>query len=88
MVSLRQTQTRGADPVSRFFSTTNPVVTEAVEAQEYLKDYPEIRLLNVIIRGRKVYHDAVLTPTHSIQTLVVITKRSACRLMSMSAKDE
>ncbi len=38
---------------------TNPVVHEADEAREYLQDYPEIRLLNTIIRDRKVYRDAM-----------------------------
>lgn len=38
---------------------TNPVVHEADEAREYLQDYPEIRLLETIIRDRKVYRDAM-----------------------------
>lgn len=38
---------------------TNPVVHETEEAREYLQDYPEIRLLNTIIRDRKVYRDAM-----------------------------
>ena len=38
---------------------TNPVVQEAEEAREYLMDYPEIKLLNTIIRDRKVYRDAM-----------------------------
>lgn len=37
---------------------TNPVVQEAEEAREYLQDYPEIQLLNTIIRDRKIYRDA------------------------------
>lgn len=38
---------------------TNPVVHEAEEAREYLQDYPEIHLLETIIRDRKVYRDAM-----------------------------
>jgi chromosome partitioning protein len=38
---------------------TNPVVHETEEAREYLQDYPEIHLLNTIIRDRKVYRDAM-----------------------------
>jgi len=38
---------------------TNPMVQEAEEAREYLMDYPEIKLLNTIIRDRKVYRDAM-----------------------------
>jgi chromosome partitioning protein len=38
---------------------TNPVVHETEEAREYLQDYPEIQLLNTIIRDRKVYRDAM-----------------------------
>lgn len=38
---------------------TNPVVHEAEEAREYLQDYPEIQLLETIIRDRKVYRDAM-----------------------------
>ena len=38
---------------------TNPVIHETEEAKEYLQDYPEINLLNTIIRDRKVYRDAM-----------------------------
>jgi chromosome partitioning protein len=38
---------------------TNPVINEASEAREYLQDYPEIKLINTIIRDRKVYRDAM-----------------------------
>tara|TARA_R110001592_G_C13188405_1_gene751983 strand:- start:6258 stop:6887 length:630 start_codon:yes stop_codon:yes gene_type:complete len=38
---------------------TNPVVQEAEEARAYLLDYPEIKLLNTIIRDRKIYRDAM-----------------------------
>ncbi len=38
---------------------TNPVVHEADEAREYLQDYPEIKLLQTIIRDRKVFRDAM-----------------------------
>ena len=38
---------------------TNPLVHEIDEAREYLQDYPEIQLLNSIIRDRKIYRDAM-----------------------------
>ena len=38
---------------------TNPVVHEADEAREYLLEYPEIQLLNTILRDRKIYRDAM-----------------------------
>lgn len=38
---------------------TNPVVNEAKEAREYLADYPEIKLLETIIRDRKAYRDCM-----------------------------
>ena len=38
---------------------TNPIINEIAEAQEYLLDYPEIELLDVIIKDRKVYRDAI-----------------------------
>lgn len=38
---------------------TNPVIHESDEAKEYLQDYPEINLLETIIRDRKVYRDAM-----------------------------
>lgn len=38
---------------------TNPVVQETEEAREYLKDYPEIQLLDTILRDRKIYRDAM-----------------------------
>lgn len=38
---------------------TNPVIHEADEAREYLSDYPDIKLLNSIIRDRKIYRDAM-----------------------------
>lgn len=38
---------------------TNPIINETIEAQTYLKDYPEIQLLKSIIRDRKVYRDAM-----------------------------
>jgi len=40
-------------------ASTNPVVNETEEAKDYLQDYPEIHLLNTIIRDRKVYRDAM-----------------------------
>lgn len=38
---------------------TNPVIHEAEEAREYLMDYPEILLMETVIRDRKVYRDAM-----------------------------
>ena len=38
---------------------TNPVIQEEAQAREYLNDFPEIQLLNVIICDRKVYRDAM-----------------------------
>ncbi len=38
---------------------TNPVINESKEAIDYLSDYPDIKLLNTIVRDRKVYRDAI-----------------------------
>ena len=38
---------------------TNPTINEVDEARAYLLDYPEIKVLNTIIRDRKVYRDAM-----------------------------
>jgi chromosome partitioning protein len=38
---------------------TNPVIHEEADARDCLNDYPEINLLNTIIRDRKVYRDAM-----------------------------
>lgn len=38
---------------------TNPVINEAKEAAEFLKDYPELKTLRTIIRDRKAYRDAL-----------------------------
>ena len=38
---------------------SNPMVHESKEAQEYLANYPEITLLETLIRDRKVYRDAM-----------------------------
>jgi chromosome partitioning protein len=38
---------------------TNPTINEVDEAKAYLLDYPEIKVLNTIIRDRKVYRDAM-----------------------------
>jgi chromosome partitioning protein len=38
---------------------TNPVIHEEMDARECLNDYPEIKLLAVVIRDRKVYRDAM-----------------------------
>ncbi len=57
-------QARDLNPGLRTFglltmAPTNPVVNEAREAQEFLKDYPEIELLKTIVRDRKVYRDCM-----------------------------
>ncbi len=38
---------------------TNPVIQEAAEAQQILRELPELTLSNVIVRDRKVYRDAM-----------------------------
>ncbi len=38
---------------------TNPVIHETEEAREYLQDYPEIKLMDTILRDRKIYRDAM-----------------------------
>tara|TARA_B100000780_G_C21047355_1_gene420472 strand:- start:435 stop:1070 length:636 start_codon:yes stop_codon:yes gene_type:complete len=38
---------------------TNPIINEANEAREYLRDYPEITLLESTIKDRKVYRDSM-----------------------------
>ena len=38
---------------------TNPVIHETEEAREYLQDYPEIKLLDTILRDRKIYRDVM-----------------------------
>jgi len=38
---------------------TNPAISEAEEAREYLADYPDITALRSVIRDRKVYRDAM-----------------------------
>jgi len=38
---------------------TNPIVKEIGEAKEYLANYPEITLLDSVIRDRKVFRDAM-----------------------------
>ena len=38
---------------------TNPLIKEEAEAVEYLSDYPEIELLDTVIRDRKVYRDCM-----------------------------
>jgi chromosome partitioning protein len=58
------TQAKDLNPQLRVYglitmAPTNPVIHEAEEAREYLQDYPEIQLLNTIIRDRKVYRDAM-----------------------------
>ncbi|GFO77815.1 chromosome partitioning protein [Bathymodiolus platifrons methanotrophic gill symbiont] len=38
---------------------TNPIINEAEETQGFLENYPDIELLDTIIRERKVYRDAI-----------------------------
>ncbi len=38
---------------------TNPVINETKEAKKYLAEYPEVTLLQTIIRDRKIYRDAI-----------------------------
>lgn len=38
---------------------TNPVINEVNEAKDYLKDYPELKVMNTIIRDRKIYRDCM-----------------------------
>lgn len=38
---------------------TNPVINEAREAAEFLKEYPEFKTMKTIIRDRKAYRDAL-----------------------------
>ncbi|GFO72996.1 chromosome partitioning protein [Bathymodiolus japonicus methanotrophic gill symbiont] len=38
---------------------TNPIINEAEETQVFLENYPDIELLDTIIRERKVYRDAI-----------------------------
>ena len=40
-------------------TSTNPRVKETKEAQDYLKDYPNIKLLQATIKDRKIYRDAM-----------------------------
>ena len=38
---------------------TNPVINEASQAQELLRELPEFKLSGVVIRDRKIYRDAI-----------------------------
>lgn len=38
---------------------TNPIVNETQDAKIYLTDYPVIKLMNTIIRDRKIYRDCM-----------------------------
>lgn len=38
---------------------TNPVINEAAQAQELLRELPQFKLSTVIIRDRKIYRDAI-----------------------------
>ncbi|QCR37989.1 AAA family ATPase [Nissabacter sp. SGAir0207] len=38
---------------------TNPVVNETQEAKDYLADFPVLKLLNTVIRDRKIYRDCM-----------------------------
>lgn len=58
------TQAKDLNPELRVYglitmAPTNPVVQETEEAREYLQDYPEIKLLETILRDRKIYRDAM-----------------------------
>jgi len=58
------TQARDYNPDLQVFglltmAPTNPVIHESDDAREYLSDYPEIQMLNTIVRDRKVYRDAM-----------------------------
>jgi chromosome partitioning protein len=56
---------RGMNPSLRALALlsmapTNPVITEAQEAQELLADFEEIGLSGAILRDRKIYRDAMI----------------------------
>ena len=38
---------------------TNPIIHESNEAREFFSEFPEIKLLNTIIRDRKIYRDSI-----------------------------
>jgi chromosome partitioning protein len=38
---------------------TNPIIHETAEAKDFLSEFPDIKLLNTIIRDRKIYRDSV-----------------------------
>ncbi|HHA1396854.1 division plane positioning ATPase MipZ [Enterobacter soli] len=38
---------------------SNPVINEIKDARSYLSEYPQLKLLNTIIRDRKVYRDCM-----------------------------
>ncbi len=57
-------QAKDLNPELRTFglltmAPTNPVVNEARDAREFLKEYPDIELLRTIIRDRKIYRDCM-----------------------------
>jgi chromosome partitioning protein len=58
------TQAKDLNPALKVYglltmAPTNPAIQEEAQAREYLTDYPEIELLSVIIRDRKVYRDCM-----------------------------
>ena len=65
-------------------ASTNPVVNEVEEARRYLSEFPEIKMLDVVIHDRKIYRDSLIEgkgvvdmrnqkATDEIKTLVNIT---------------
>lgn len=58
------TQAKDLNPSLQAFALlsmapTNPAVNEIEEASQVLADFPSLKLLNTIIRDRKVYRDAL-----------------------------
>ncbi len=56
---------RGLNPNLRAYAVvsmapSNPMITEASDAREFLADFSELELAPVFIRERKVYRDAIL----------------------------
>ena len=56
---------RGMNPNLRAYAVismapANPMINEAVEAQEFLQDFQQLELAATFVRDRKVYRDAML----------------------------
>lgn len=49
-------------------ASTNHLVAEVKEAQEYLQEFPIIKLLNSVIHERKIYRDVVPTGEGVVDT--------------------